>query len=254
MNLLLLREAEVLGDTAKISGRRATHIRTVLKKRPGEVVRAGVARKGTCTAEIAGFDGETVELKLGAVMPVPPPNVHIVVALPRPKALSRLVSAAASFGLRSLTLINAWKVEKSYFASPRLEPERLEEDVWFGCEQGAQVWPPDVRMSTRFVPFVRDEVPVLFPASTKKLLLHPYAETALDVALRGSEPGESNELVLSFGPEGGFIDAELKSLQEAGFEAVRINTGPLKTEVAICAALGQLALLRPPFDNPSPFP
>lgn len=251
MNLLLLSEAEVVDSTATISGPRVTHIRAVLKKGPGDSVRAAVARKGRTVAEILKFEGDTAFLRLGPLRQVPPPDVHVVVALPRPKALSRLVASAASFGLSSLTLVNAWKVEKSYFASPRLEPARLFEDAWLGCEQGAQTWPPSIRVFTRLVPFLKDEVPRLFPQGAKKLLLHPHAEVTLDAVLRESDPRKREALVLAFGPEGGFIEAEIESFREAGFEAVRINTGPLKTEVALCAVLGQVALLRPPIENPA---
>lgn len=251
MNLLLLSEADVVDSSATIHGPRVTHIRHVLKKGPGGSLRAAVARKGTCSAEIVKLEGETAHLRLGPLCPVPAPSLHVVVALPRPKALSRLLTAAASFGLRSITLINTWKVEKSYFSSPRLGEARLLEDVWLGCEQAAQVWPPDVRVFKRFVPFVKDEVPRLFPPSAKKLLLHPHVNMTLDTALREAEPRKREDLVLAFGPEGGFIDAEIESFREAGFEAARINTGPLKTEVALCAVLGQVALLRPPPNDAS---
>lgn len=244
MNLLLLDEAEVEGTTARISGRRVEHIQSVLKKGPGESVRAGVVGRGECVAEILTLHDQRAELALGSLTLVPRPRVHVVVALPRPKALSRLVAAAASFGLGSLSLINAWRVEKSYFASPRLLPERLAEDVRLGCEQGAQIWVPTVRIFPRFVPFLDEEVPRLFPPAAPKLLLHPYAEMTLDRVLPRNESDE--DVVVAFGPEGGFVSAEVQSFRDAGFLPARINTGPLKTEVALAAALGQLALLRPP--------
>lgn len=244
MNLLLLDAAETEGARARIQGRRVHHIRTVLKKGPGDFLRAGVAGSGECRAEILTIDADGADIALGPLTPVLPPRVHVVVALPRPKALSRLIAAAASFGLRSLTLINAWKVEKSYFASPRLDPQRLAEDVRSGCEQGAQIWIPEVYIFRRFVSFLEEGVPRLYPARAQKLLMDPAAAATLDRALR-APPDVDEEIVLIFGPEGGFVPQEVQSLRDAGFSPTRINSGPLKTEVALAAALGQLALLRP---------
>lgn len=244
MNLLLLQTAETEGSKAIIFGRRVHHLHKVLKKGPGEFLRAGIIGMGECQAEILKLDADRAEFSLGPLTCVARPRVHVVVALPRPKALSRLVATAASFGLRSLILINAWKVEKSYFASPRLDEERLLEDVLLGCEQGAQIWAPEIHIFRKFVSFLEEGVPGLFPARAAKLLLHPYAPATLDLALAPT-PDEGEEIVLVFGPEGGFILQEVQSLRDAGFLPVRINAGPLKTEVALAAALGQLLLLRP---------
>lgn len=247
MNLLLLEEAEVKGATASINGRRVRHIQSVLKKGPGAFLRAGVIGQGECVAEILALKDEHADLALGSLTPVPRPRVHVVVALPRPKALSRLVAGAASFGLRSLTLINAWKVEKSYFASPRLLPERLAEDVRLGCEQGAQIWVPKVRVCRRIGHFLHEEVLRLYPPGAQKLLLDPNAPATMDHALQGAEGASGEEVIVALGPEGGFVEREVQSFRDAGFVSARINTGPLKTEVALAATLGQLALLRPAF-------
>lgn len=248
MNLLLLQPAETEGSNAVIYGRRVHHIHRILKKGPGEFLRAGVIGQGECQAEILTLEADRAEFSLGPITSMPRPRVHVVVALPRPKALSRLVATAASFGLRSLILINAWRVEKSYFASPRLDPQRVSEDVLLGCEQGAQVWCPEIHIFRKFVSFLEEGVPGLFPEQARKFLLHPSAIATLDQVLPATpdkNDDDAEEIVLVFGPEGGFVLQEVQSLRDAGFLPVRINAGPLKTEVALAATLGQLLLLRP---------
>lgn len=243
MNLLLIEQNEIQGGQVVLRGRRAQHIRSILKKEPGARLRAGIIDRGTCEATIISVDDETVVCSPGEVTPSPPPRVHVVVAVPRPKALSRLVAAGASFGLRSLTFVNAWRVEKSYFASPRLAPSRLREDALLGCEQGAQIWIPALRVARRFVHFFEDELAEVFPPLSRKLVLHPSAPSTLNQA-DGASTESLEDVVIALGPEGGFIERELETLQRAGFSPVRLGTGPLKTEVALAAALGQLALLR----------
>jgi len=242
MNLLLLEEGEVSDGKVVLAGRRARHILTVLHKGVGDSIRAGFVNRGTCMAQILSVEDQSVVVRPGAVIAGPAPRVHLILAVPRPKVVSRVVAAAASFGLRSLTFVNAWRVEKSYFASPRLTPSRLREDAWLGCEQGAQVWLPELRVAKRFVPFVENEVRESYRTDCSKIVLHPTAPSTLSDCLPDFSD-QNTEVVLAIGPEGGWIESELSTLDGAGFKPAGLATGPLKTEVALAAAFGQLALL-----------
>jgi len=72
-------------------------------------------------------------------------------------------------------------------------------------------------------------------AGAQKLCLEPEATQTLGAALRSRR---SRPLVLLVGPEGGFSDAERESFARAGFEAVRLGSLVLRTELAGPAALG----------------
>lgn len=247
MNLLLLRPEEAAETRLRLEDRRAEHIIRVLKKSPGESVKLGVENQGIGTGTLLECGSGHVVLEPGPISPVAAPVTNLVLAVPRPKVLSRVISAAASFGLRELRLINAWRVEKSYFSSPRLEPARLEEDLRLGCEQGAQCWLPRVSLYRRFTEHLSSNEAF---AGGARLVLHPHTKQNLLQALRTppsdsqSEPLAQRPVTLVIGPEGGFIAQELHSLEEAGYTQAALGTGPLKTDVAVAAALGQLALLR----------
>jgi hypothetical protein len=54
-----------------------------------------------------------------------PLPLTVVLALPRPKMLRRILRALAEVGVKELHLINSYRVEKSYWQSPLLAPTAL---------------------------------------------------------------------------------------------------------------------------------
>jgi 16S rRNA U1498 N3-methylase RsmE len=98
-----------------------------------------------------------------------------------------------------------------------------------------------------FRKFVEDIDPALSVATPiDRIALHPHVTATLSDVLTGGDSTSAPHVLLAFGPESGFVEAELESLRAAAYRLARLQTGPLKTEVAVAAALGQLLLLRPP--------
>ena len=168
--------------------------------------------------------------------PAPPPALRLALALPRPKVLSRVLRAAASFGVREIDLINAWKVERSYFDSPRLAPERLDADLRAGCEQGAHTWLPSVRVHRRFLAWLEDLPPP--PREEARLFAQIGARPLLPAVA-----GEAAAWLIAVGPEGGWVEAEEASLLEVGFAGFRLARSILAVPEAVTATLAQMELL-----------
>ena len=147
-------------------------------------------------------------------------------------------------GVGRLHLVNAWRVEKSYFSSPVLEPERIERELLLGAEQGMIPRLPEVSVHRFFVPFM-EALETEEPAGPR-LAAHPGAPPLEEVVAGtlGSASVEDARTLLAVGPEGGWIDDELGSLDRAGFTRVSLGPWTLTTEGAVTAALAQLALLR----------
>jgi 16S rRNA (uracil1498-N3)-methyltransferase len=245
VNLVLLLPDELDAQgRIRLGGRRAAHLRSVLRLTRGARVRVGVLRGPTGTGEVVAIADEQVELVVALDEQVPaPPPIDLVVALPRPKAVSRLLQTVATLGVMRIDLVNAWRVEKSYFSSPRVQPAAMRRDLWLGCEQGAITYLPEVTVHRLLMPYLSDVLGPRLAAepSAHKLTAHPRAAALLEGVI---PRGTRSRIVAAIGPEGGFIERELDSFTELCFKPVSIAAPVLRVETAVAALLAQLALLR----------
>jgi 16S rRNA (uracil1498-N3)-methyltransferase len=241
VNLLLVEPGEIdAGGDALLTGRRARHLAEVLRARVGDRLRAGVIRGGRGRAEVLELAPDRARLHLALDQPPSPaPPVELVLAVPRPKALARALETAAALGVARIDLVNAWRVDKAYFQSARLDREALRHDLVLGCEQGGSTWLPDIEVHRLLVPFLTEVLPPRL-AGRRRLLAHPGAPP-LETALR---PGDPTPTVLAIGPDGGWIGKELDSFTALGFTPVSLGAGVLRTDAAVAALLAQLELLR----------
>ena len=236
MNLLLFDPAELTGDTLTLADRRAHHLRTVLGVRIGDSIRAGEVGGRTGTAQILADDGGAYTLRVTLDGPPSQPlEVDLVLAVPRPKVITRTLEIAASFAVRRIDLTNAWKVDKAYLRSPRLDPQALALAARFGAEQGATTHIPQITVHDRLMALLDAR----FPAPHGlRLIAHPGAPP-LERAVTRSEP-----TTLAIGPEGGWIDREVETFVARGFTPVSLGAPILRVEAAVASALGQLLLLQ----------
>ena len=137
MNLLLVTAGERGRDgRVRIGGRRLKHLREVLRIEVGDTLRVGElhGRLGLGTVEALTAEAATLRISLTEAPP-PPLAVTLVLALPRPKMLRRILRAIAELGVKELHLINSARVEKSFWHSPLLEHSNLEAALLDGLEQ-----------------------------------------------------------------------------------------------------------------------
>jgi RsmE family RNA methyltransferase len=249
MNLFLLEPGE-LGEPAgrepgaevelAAGDRRARHLREVLRARPGQVLRAGAVRGATGRAEILTIDDHRVRLRVVLDRPASPrPRVDLILAVPRPKVLPRVLETAAACGAGRIDLVNAWRVERSYLGSPRLAVAALAAALRLGCEQGATTWLPDIDLHPLLMPFLRG-APERWTTITHRVIAHPHASEPVEAVIR---PGARARTLVAVGPEGGWIDRELDTFAALGFIPVHLGAPILRVDAALAALLGQLALL-----------
>lgn len=235
MNLLLLEPTDFTSDSrVTLSGRRFQHLLKVQKVKEGTTLRAGLVNGQMGEATALKLTPQSVALTVVLNQPPPPAlPVTLVLAMPRPKMLRRILQTIATMGVKRLYLINSWRVEKSYWQSPWLAPEVIREQLLLGLEQGCDTRLPDVLVRPRFKPFVEDELPAIMVGSLA-LVAHPDGDTPCPVGPL------TDPVTLAIGPEGGFIDYEIQKLRETGFQAVTLGSRILRVETAIPVILGKL--------------
>jgi len=234
MNLVLLFPENMLTDRqAKISGRQLEHIHSTLKSRVGGTLCVGLLNNKIGTATLTTLSEKEANFDIEWHSPPPKKlSVTLIIGLPRPKMLKRIIQTATTMGVKKIYFIHSWKVEKSFWHSPWLSDEKMLENCVLGLEQAKDTVMPEIHLKKRFKPFVEDELPKISEGS-KKLLAHPGTQTACPVNL-------NKKTTLIIGPEGGFTPYEVNKIIEAGFEGVHLGERILRVETAVPVLLARL--------------
>jgi len=232
--MILLCDDDYVGaDRVRLHGRRAQHVRDVHRAHVGDALRVGRLNAQLGRGVITTLADDLLEMEIVLDQPPPPAlPLTLLLALPRPKSFKRVLQAVAAMGVKRVELLNTWRVEKSFWDSPVLQPESLREQLVLGLEQARDTVLPEVRLRRRFKPFVEDELPAL-AAGTRALLAHPAAARSCPREVGGA-------VTLAVGPEGGFIAYEIEQLIARGFEPVSLGERPLRVEHAVPALIGRL--------------
>jgi RsmE family RNA methyltransferase len=235
MNLILLDDGDYTdSERVRLGDRRLDHIRKVHRAKVGDTLRVGQIGGMIGNGRVEKLDASGVEISI--VLDSKPPEplpIRLILALPRPKVLNRTIAAAVSMGIRQIDLINAWRVEKAYWDSPRLSEENLRLQALLGLEQAGDTMLPTIRQHKLFVPFVKEELP---PALAGKLALVADPGGQSECPRKVSQP-----LVLAIGPEGGFIERELETFREIGFASASLGRRILRVETALAYLIGRMS-------------
>lgn len=226
MNLILLPNATpIITDLRQIK-----HIRSVLKAQVGATVKIGIRNGKIGCATIVHISAKHIELS-NMRLTIDPPSksgLTVVLALPRPLVLRRLILDMTAFGVAQIVLLNSQRTEKSYWQSSAME--KLPQFIDEGLEQGIDTAPPKLVLAKSFSQFVQQILPAL-PAPL--MLAHPYE--AMPIAQYTARPQ-----TLIIGAEGGFLPWEVEQLRQAGAVAVSLGGRILRTESVVSALLGRL--------------
>ncbi len=235
MNLLLLEPDDFVGaDRVLLRGdRRLAHLHEVHRAAEGDCLRVGALGGLMGTGQLLHLHAH--EALLQVRLDTPPPAklpITLLLALPRPKMLRRVLQGVAAMGVPRLVLLNSYRVEKSFWQTPFLTPEAIREQLVLGLEQARDTVLPEVVIEKRFKPFVEDRLPLL-AAGTLGLVGHPGAYPACPRAVEQA-------VTLAIGPEGGWIPYEVDKFAEAGLAPVQLGERILRVETAVTALLARL--------------
>ena len=158
MNLLLLEDADfIAADRVVLRDRRLKHMQEVHRSEVGDSLRVGRVGGLLGSAELLRLEPREAELSV-AFDREPPAKLPLtlVLALPRPKMLRRVFQTIATMGVPKVILVNSYRVEKSFWQTPFLEPAAIREQLILGLEQARDSVLPEIVIEKRFKPFVED--------------------------------------------------------------------------------------------------
>ena len=128
------------------------------------------------------------------------PSVSLLLALPRPLQLGRILPMVSQLGIDQLVLTNAKKVPKDYFGSHIFrKPEVLRNLLVEGLAQSGDVRLPNVTVTKRLKIFMEDELDTLFPpGEVARVIAHPQRKGVSEVVRMSNIkfPGDGPRRVL----------------------------------------------------------
>ncbi|ENU29146.1 hypothetical protein F991_03278 [Acinetobacter sp. CIP-A165] len=234
MNIVLLEPSQTACAEQWLieNPRQLQHLKQHVQPNVGDHLKVGIRHGQRYLTEVLNISEQRIVLKPIQMEVVPEKlPVHLILALPRPKVLRRIIMDAVTLGVERISLIHSYRVDKSYWQSPFLQ--QLNDYVTLGLEQAGDTVEPEIQIYKRFKPFVEDVLPSLISAEKPAYVAHPYADQPMPHAIQQA-------CTVIVGPEGGFIPYEVELLKKNGCQAMRLGNRILRTETAISYILGRL--------------
>lgn len=232
MNIVLLKSADWIDDeTVVLSDRRHQHILTVLKSQPGHVLKVGALSGQRGRGTVVAIDEKAVRIHVQLTQAaLQRHQFDLILALPRPKMLRRVFRTASEMGVAHLHLIHSARVEKSYWQSPLLKPDRVAAALEAGLERAGDTVLPEVHQHRRFRPFIEDILPTLAQKRPCWIADRDATQPLRDEAEAG---------LVMLGPEGGFVPFEIELAKSVGAMCRHLGERTLSVDTAVAATLAQ---------------
>lgn len=239
MNLALFQAENILSQTGDrirvcLKERQHEHIVKIQKLGPGREIQLGLLDGKIGRGLIVEQDQSSTIIEVSLCQAPPAANpIKLIMALPRPLMLKRVLQSAVSMGVKEIHLIHSNKVEKSYWQSPQISDEEIFQHALLGLEQGVDTVMPKISKHQRFRPFVEDLLPELIK-NHRAYVAHPspHAQTA---------KASTEDCYLAVGPEGGFTDYEVEKLEQVGMQSLSLGPRILRVETAVPVLLAKLS-------------
>lgn len=247
VNSLIILPNECTSDTAALlTGERARYAYDTHGVRLGQTIKVGVLGGLRGEGRVVEASSERVSLEINVTQPpLVPAKIDLIVGVPRPQTVKKVIQAAVMFGVTSLHFVRSERGEKSYLQSRSLDPDQVGEETVKALEQVWDSRSPEIVVHRNFSYFMEHKLPAIEAmggAHLSKFIAHPTHEqlTVKDV----SDNPLSHSLV-AIGPERGWSDAEVDLFTARGFAPVGLGARVVRVELALVFLLGKLSLLRP---------
>jgi len=243
MNIILVESDEIIDNFIHLTDFRAEHIIKVLRSEVGDLVRVGLLNGGKGTGKILDLKRKfpffvDLHMQISELLPVVS-SIDLILALPRPIMLKRILSQVTALGVGTIHLIHANRVEKSFWEASIVAEKGFKPFLLHGLEQAIDTRLPKICLHRKFKPFIEDYYSTIRDSYCYHILAHPDGQTALQKEI----DGEHGRAVFAVGPEGGWVDYEVQKFREYGFIDCSIGERILKVDTAVIALHARISLL-----------
>jgi 16S rRNA (uracil1498-N3)-methyltransferase len=218
---------EVSGTHAALTGNHAEHLTRVLRARIGEEFEISIGAR-VHRGRITGIEKSRVEFELGDEIPAKAiPHVTVVLSIFKFDRLEWAIEKCTELGAARIVPVIAHRTEANLASAASKRQERWQRIVLQASEQSRRALPPEISSPTK----LKEAVALL--GNTRIVL----AESEQTLTLKDALQSSSSDLVLAFGPEGGWTEVEINLFREAGWMSASLGSTILRVETAVIAAL-----------------
>lgn len=218
---------EVSANRAAITGDHADHLIRVLRARVGQefdIAAGATVRRG----RIAAIKVGRVEFELGEnVSAAPAANLTLLLAVFKFDRMEWAIEKCTELGVSRIVPVVACRTDAHLAAASEKRVERWRRIALQASEQSRRAAPPEIPS------------PIQMPEAANwcGVLRIVLAESERQIVLRDLLTShEEGEIVLAIGPEGGWVEDELKFFRQAGWIFASLGPTILRAETAAIAA------------------
>ena len=219
---------EVSGNRAALTGEHAEHLSRVLRARVGqefELATGENVRLGCITR----IDPDRIEFELGdEITTATAPDVTLVLSIFKFDRMEWAIEKCTELGATRIVPVIASRTETHLAAAASKRVERWQRIALQASEQSRRISPPQIEQPVKLT------AAVALPGAMRIVLAESEQQTKLKDLLRAHSP---REIVLAFGPEGGWTQSELELFRDAGWISASLGTTILRVETAAIGAL-----------------
>ena len=220
---------EVSGNRAVLTGSHAQHLARVLRARIGQEFDIST-QKETRRGRIIRINPERVEFELGErVEAGVAPNIILALSIFKFDRMEWAIEKCTELGVAQIVPVIAGRTEAHLAAAASKRVERWRRIARQASEQSRRSSP------SRIVAPMKLTDAVSLHGSKRIVLAETEQELPLKDALESHHP--DHDLILAFGPEGGWTEAELKLFRDADWTSASLGSFVLRAETAAIAAV-----------------
>jgi 16S rRNA (uracil1498-N3)-methyltransferase len=219
---------EVSGNRASLTGKHAEHLTRVLRARLGQefdIVTGENVRRG----RVVLIDSGRVELELGEEIPAAAIlQLTLVLSIFKFDRMEWAIEKCTELGVSRIVPAIARRTEAHLATSAAKRCDRWQRIARQASEQSRRTSPPEIS------PPMKLKEAVALPGSTRIVLAESEQDLLLKDALQADAAGG---VVLAFGPEGGWTEAERELFRRANWTEASLGDTILRAETAAIAAV-----------------